>query len=92
MQRVAFVALCREVIPAYEDQFRQLFSRLALSVDWTREYQTISSESRTVSQLSFLDPSGRSRSAHSQETRIRRDSQIELANSSLSQSTGTIYR
>jgi valyl-tRNA synthetase len=55
MQRDAFVALCREVIPAYEDQFRELFSRLALSVDWTREYQTISNESRTVSQLSFVD-------------------------------------
>jgi valyl-tRNA synthetase len=55
MQRDAFVALCREVIPTYEDQFRELFSRLALSVDWTREYQTISNESRTVSQLSFLD-------------------------------------
>jgi valyl-tRNA synthetase len=55
MQRDAFVALCREVIPTYEDQFRQLFSRLALSVDWTREYQTISNESRAVSQLSFLD-------------------------------------
>ena len=55
MPRDAFVALCREVIPHYEDQFRELFSRLALSVDWTREYQTISNESRTVSQLSFLD-------------------------------------
>ena len=55
MHRDAFVSLCREVIPAYEDQFRELFSRLALSVDWTREYQTISNESRTVSQLSFLD-------------------------------------
>jgi valyl-tRNA synthetase len=55
MQPDAFVALCREVIPEYEDQVRELFSRLALSVDWTREYQTISNESRTVSQLSFLD-------------------------------------
>lgn len=55
MNRDAFVALCREVIPAYEDQFRELFSRLALSVDWSREYQTISDESRTISQLSFLD-------------------------------------
>src|SRR5215471_20560325 len=55
MRRDDFVSLCREVIPKYEDQFRELFSRLALSVDWTREYQTISDESRTVSQLSFLD-------------------------------------
>ncbi|MEO1039142.1 MAG: valine--tRNA ligase [Pseudomonadota bacterium] len=55
MAREEFVALCREVIPDYEQQFRDLFTRLALSVDWSREYQTISDESRTVSQLSFID-------------------------------------
>ncbi|WP_019960898.1 valine--tRNA ligase [Woodsholea maritima] len=55
MSREEFVALCKEVIPPYEDEFRNLFSRLALSVDWSREYQTISDESRKVSQLSFLD-------------------------------------
>lgn len=55
MSRDEFVALCRELIPEYEDRFRDLFSRLALSVDWSREYQTISDESRKVSQLSFLD-------------------------------------
>jgi valyl-tRNA synthetase len=55
MPREEFVALCREVIPEYEQQFRDLFTRLALSVDWSREYQTISDESRTISQMSFLD-------------------------------------
>jgi len=55
MPRDEFVALCREVIPEYEQQFRDLFTRLALSVDWSREYQTISDESRTISQMSFLD-------------------------------------
>ena len=55
MAREEFVALCRQVIPEYEDQFRHLFSRLGLSVDWSREYQTISDESRAISQLSFLD-------------------------------------
>lgn len=55
MSREEFVALCRSVIPEYEDQFRDLFSRLALSVDWGREYQTISDESRKISQMSFLD-------------------------------------
>ncbi|MGY6628245.1 MAG: valine--tRNA ligase [Oceanicaulis sp.] len=55
MARDEFVALCREVIPEYHQQFRDLFSRLALSVDWSREYQTISDESRAVSQMSFLD-------------------------------------
>jgi valyl-tRNA synthetase len=55
MKRADFVALCREVIPTYEAEFRSLFSRLALSVDWTRQYQTISNESRQISQMSFLD-------------------------------------
>ena len=55
MAREEFVALCREVIPPYEQEFRDLFSRIALSVDWSREYQTISDESRTISQMSFLD-------------------------------------
>lgn len=55
MPREDFIALCREVIPEYEQQFRNLFSRLALSVDWSREYQTVSDESRAISQLSFLD-------------------------------------
>lgn len=55
MAREEFVALCREVIPEYEQQFRDLFSDLALSVDWSRQYQTISDESQAVSQMSFLD-------------------------------------
>ncbi|MEQ8404189.1 MAG: valine--tRNA ligase [Oceanicaulis sp.] len=55
MAREDFVALCKDVIPEYEQQFRDLFTRLALSVDWSREYQTISDESRTISQMSFLD-------------------------------------
>jgi valyl-tRNA synthetase len=55
MSRADFVALCKDVIPAYEDQFRELFSRLGLSVDWSREYQTISDDSRKVSQASFVD-------------------------------------
>lgn len=55
MSREDFVALCREVIPPYEQQFRDLFTRIGLSVDWSREYQTISDDSRTISQMSFLD-------------------------------------
>ena len=55
MDREAFVDLCREVIPEYHQKFRSLFSHLGLSVDWSREYQTISDESQKLSQLSFLD-------------------------------------
>ncbi len=55
MPRGEFIDLCREVIPEYHEQYRNLFGRLALSVDWSREYQTISDESRAISQLSFVD-------------------------------------
>lgn len=55
MSREEFIGICNEVIPEYEDQFRAFFSTLALSVDWSREYRTISDKSRAISQLSFLD-------------------------------------
>lgn len=55
MSRKEFVDICNEVIPKYEQDFRGLFSRLGLSVDWSREYQTISETSRAISQMSFLD-------------------------------------
>ncbi len=55
MTREEFTAICNEEIVASEDLFRNLFSRLALSVDWRTEYQTISDHSRKTSQMSFLD-------------------------------------
>jgi valyl-tRNA synthetase len=55
MSREEFTAICNEEIVASEDLFRSLFSRLALSVDWNTEYQTISDHSRKTSQMSFLD-------------------------------------
>ncbi len=53
--REAFIALCQEVSKEYEDQFRDMFKSVALSVDWSQEYQTISADSRRISQMSFLD-------------------------------------
>lgn len=55
MDREAFIAICREVVEEAESEFHRLFSSIALSVDWTQLYQTISPRSRTLSQLSFLD-------------------------------------
>lgn len=55
MTREAFIALCEEVVKEAEEEFRTLFKSVALSVDWKQEYQTISPESRKISQLSFLD-------------------------------------
>ena len=55
MAREAFVALCHEVVEDSENEFRSLFKRIALSIDWTTEYQTISPLAWKISQLSLLD-------------------------------------
>ncbi|MEO0347885.1 MAG: valine--tRNA ligase [Pseudomonadota bacterium] len=55
LPRAEFTELCREVVTAAEEQYRQLFKSIALSVDWQQEYQTISPQSQTLSQASFLD-------------------------------------
>lgn len=55
MGREEFIAICQEEVKSSEDVFRDLFSRLALSVDWTTEYQTISDHSRKTSQMSVYD-------------------------------------
>jgi valyl-tRNA synthetase len=53
--REAFIKECQEVVKEAEEDFRKLFKSAALSVDWSQEYQTISEESRKISQMSFLD-------------------------------------
>jgi valyl-tRNA synthetase len=55
MSREDFIKLCEKVVVEAEDEFRILFKSIALSVDWKQEYQTISNESRKISQMSFLD-------------------------------------
>jgi valyl-tRNA synthetase len=55
MDRQEFIGICRDVVAYYEDEFRALFRSIALSVDWSLEYQTISADSRKISQMSFLD-------------------------------------
>ena len=55
MSREAFIAICHEEVQEAEEDFRSLFREIALSVDWSQEYQTISPLSRRVSQLSVLD-------------------------------------
>ncbi|AWN81996.1 valine--tRNA ligase [Candidatus Cardinium hertigii] len=54
MSRADFIALCHKVITIEEDKFKKLFKAMALSVDWSLAYQTISPLSRKLSQLSFL--------------------------------------
>lgn len=55
LPRNEFIAVCKEVVLEAEKEFYSLFKSLALSVDWSLEYQTISNHSRKISQLSFLD-------------------------------------
>jgi valyl-tRNA synthetase len=53
--REAFVEDCKEEVKKAEDEFRALFKSTALSVDWSKEYQTVSPEVRKLSQASFID-------------------------------------
>ena len=53
--REKFIEICSEVVEEAEKEFEALFTSIALSVDWNQKYETISDESRKISQLSFLD-------------------------------------
>ncbi|MFV9936422.1 MAG: class I tRNA ligase family protein, partial [Rickettsia endosymbiont of Haemaphysalis japonica] len=55
MDRSEFIKICEEVVESEAEKFRSLFNQIALSVDWSLEYQTISPLSRKISQMSFLD-------------------------------------
>ncbi len=51
----SFVKKCQEVVEEAEKDFEALFNEIALSVDWSQKYQTISSQSQRISQASFID-------------------------------------
>jgi len=53
--REAFTEACYQTTKKYEDEFKELFSRVGVSTDWNLCYQTISPETIKISQLSFLD-------------------------------------
>ncbi|HEX6817904.1 MAG TPA: valine--tRNA ligase, partial [Ktedonobacterales bacterium] len=53
--RAAFIQLCLEVSEQAEEQYRALWQRLGLSVDWRYTYRSIDELSRRTSQRSFLD-------------------------------------
>ena len=55
MSRENFIKLCEEVIIEEEKKFEELFLTIGLSVDWDQRYNTISKNSRLLSQMSFLD-------------------------------------
>jgi valyl-tRNA synthetase len=55
VSRQNFIELCLRLTQEDEQAFKDLWRRLALSVDWTLEYSTISDHARRIAQLSFLD-------------------------------------
>ncbi|HTH99178.1 MAG TPA: valine--tRNA ligase [Stellaceae bacterium] len=55
LSREEFIRICHEEVQDAEQDFRNLFQEIAVSVDWKLEYQTISPHSRKISQLSVLD-------------------------------------
>ena len=55
VSRPDFIELCGVLTRADEEAFKQLWTRLGLSVDWGSEYATIDARCRHLSQLSFRD-------------------------------------
>ncbi len=53
--REAFIARCLAVSERAEADYRALWLRLGLSIDWRYSYRTIDDRSRRASQASFLD-------------------------------------
>jgi len=55
VSRANFIELCLKLTAEDEKAFQALWRQLGLSVDWSLEYSTISTRSRRLAQLSFLD-------------------------------------
>lgn len=53
--RSAFIELCLKETIDVEKQFQELWQRIGLSVDWEACYSTISSQTRRISQASFIE-------------------------------------
>ncbi|WP_265033764.1 valine--tRNA ligase [Wolbachia endosymbiont (group A) of Sicus ferrugineus] len=53
--REKFIEMCHEVIEKSKQEFKKLFKSVGISYDWSLEYHTISKETVTLSQMSFID-------------------------------------
>ncbi len=53
--RKAFIEKCLQVSEEAEKDYRDLWQRLGLSIDWRYTYRTIGERSRRISQYSFID-------------------------------------
>jgi valyl-tRNA synthetase len=54
MGRSAFIDACLQQTVEVEKQFKTLWQRMGLSVDWQQSYSTIDAQSRKISQNSFI--------------------------------------
>ncbi len=55
LSRKNFIEHCHKLTTEDEVQFKNLFSRIGLSVDWSLEYVTIGDHAQRAAQYSFLD-------------------------------------
>ena len=55
LSRSEFRDRCLKTIEKYEEDFKALWKRLGFSVDWSLQYQTVSTLSQKISQKSFLE-------------------------------------
>lgn len=55
VSRSEFRDRCLKTIEKYEEDFKTLWKRLGFSVDWSLQYQTVSTLSQKISQKSFLE-------------------------------------
>lgn len=55
MSRSDFIALCTQESHEAAETFKKLWQKMGLSADWSETYSTISSDSRKISQASFIE-------------------------------------
>ena len=53
--REEFSKLCYKTTDKYEEEFKDLFSKMGVSTDWNIHYKTVSPSTIKISQRSFLD-------------------------------------
>ena len=53
--REEFLKLCYKTTDKYEENFKELFTRMGVSTDWDIQYKTVSPSTIKISQKSFLD-------------------------------------
>jgi len=55
VSRENFLELCNQQVLEDEKKYKDLWNKIALSVDWSQNYQTIGQRAQILSQYSFLD-------------------------------------